>query len=98
VVLYSAADHSPKTSARIGLLITWTVFESGSARGFRLGVMPNGPDLRVDEIGDLTCIQPFPDATNETSIYAATRGPGCDGGCLRESSTTDVDTQEIRTD
>lgn len=73
VVLYSSADHWLKTGGRVGLLMTWTIFKSGSARGFRLGKLPAGPGLRVDEIGDLTGIQPFPDATNETSIYVGTK-------------------------
>lgn len=73
VVLYSAADHWLKAGGRVGLLITWTVFKSGSARGFRLGALPNGLGLRMDTLADLRRIQPFPDATNETSIYIATK-------------------------
>ena len=73
VILYSSADHWLKTGGRLGLLITWTVFKSGSARGFRLGKLPDGSGMRVEEIGDLTRIQPFPDATNETSIYIGTK-------------------------
>lgn len=69
VVLYSAADHWLKDDGKIGILITWTVFKSASARGFRLGFLPNGRGLRIKEIASLTRIQPFPDATNETSIY-----------------------------
>ncbi len=73
VVLYSAADHWLKVGGKVGLLITWTVFKSASARGFRLGALPNGAGLRMDEITNLTRLQPFPDATNETSIYIATK-------------------------
>lgn len=73
VVLYSAADHWLKTGGRVGLLMTWTIFKSASARGFRLGRLPAGAGLRMDEIVDLTRIQPFPDATNETSIYIGTK-------------------------
>ena len=40
VVLYSAADNWLKAGGKIGLLITWTVFKSASARGFRLGALP----------------------------------------------------------
>jgi N-6 DNA methylase len=50
VVLYSAADHWLKAGGRVGLLITWTVFKSGSARGFRLGALPKGSGLRIDTI------------------------------------------------
>jgi len=73
VVLYSAADHWLRVGGRVGLLITWTVFKSGSARGFRLGALPDGSGIRVDAIADLRRIQPFPDATNETGIYIATK-------------------------
>lgn len=73
VVLYSAADHWLKVGGKIGLLITWTVFKSGSARGFRLGALPHGHGLKMDSLADLRRIQPFPDATNETAIYVATK-------------------------
>ncbi|HET7062618.1 MAG TPA: N-6 DNA methylase [Nitrosospira sp.] len=73
VVLYSAADHWLKRGGKIGLLITWTVFKSGSARGFRLGSLPGDAGLRMTALSDLRSIQPFPDATNETSIYLATK-------------------------
>jgi len=75
VVLYSAADHWLRPGGRIGLLITWTVFKSGSAKGFRLGSLPNGTGLRMDALADLRRVQPFPDATNETSIYIGTKVP-----------------------
>jgi hypothetical protein len=73
VVLYSAADHWLRVGGKIGMLITWTVFKSGSARGFRLGALPNKSGIRLDLIADLRRIQPFPDATNETSILTATK-------------------------
>ncbi len=75
VVLYSAADHWLRVGGRVGFLITWTVFKSGSAQGFRLGRLPDGKGLLVNEIADLTHLQPFPDATNETAIYIATKVP-----------------------
>jgi hypothetical protein len=73
VVLFSASDHWLKTGGKVGLLITWPVFKSASARGFRLGTLPGDQGLHVDEIANLTQIQPFPDATNETAIYIATK-------------------------
>jgi methylase of polypeptide subunit release factors len=73
VVLYSASDRWLRTGGRVGLLMTWTVFKSASARGFRIGALPDGTGLRVDEISDLTRIQPFPDATNATSLYIGTK-------------------------
>lgn len=71
VITYSAVDNWLKTGGKIGFLITWTVFKSDSARGFRLSKLPNGMGLRVLLMEDLTLIQPFPDATNQTAIYVA---------------------------
>uniref|UniRef100_A0A7V3N4D7 DNA methylase adenine-specific domain-containing protein n=1 Tax=candidate division CPR3 bacterium TaxID=2268181 RepID=A0A7V3N4D7_UNCC3 len=71
VVAFSSVDHWLKLAGKIAFLITWTVFKSGSARGFRLGALPDGTGLRILHIEDLTALQPFPDATNETSIYIA---------------------------
>lgn len=73
VVLYSAVDQWLRDGGRIAFLMTWTVFKSASARGFRLGKLPDSGGIRVDRIADLTALQPFPDATNETAVYLATR-------------------------
>jgi hypothetical protein len=71
VLAFSSVDHWLEFEGKIAFLITWTVFKSGSARGFRLGRLPDGAGLKVLQIEDLTELQPFPDATNETSIYIA---------------------------
>jgi len=73
VLTFSAVDHWLRIGGRIGFLITATVFKSDSARGFRLGSLPDSSGVRIDQIEDLTAIQPFPDASNETAIYIATR-------------------------
>ncbi|MBO0712350.1 MAG: N-6 DNA methylase, partial [Acetobacteraceae bacterium] len=73
LVLFSAADHWLKSGGRIGFLMTWSVFKSASAGGFRQGVLPNGTGLRMDGLADLRRVLPFPDATNETAIYVATK-------------------------
>jgi methylase of polypeptide subunit release factors len=85
VVLYSAADHWLKVGGRIGLLMTWTVFKSASARGFRLSALPEGRGLRIAEIANLTSIQPFPDATNETSIYVGVKVASAEGARLKKT-------------
>lgn len=71
VITFSAADNWLRDGGLVVFLITWTVFKSGSARGFRLGKLPDGAALKVKQIEDLTRLQPFPDATNETAIYMA---------------------------
>ena len=71
VVAFSSVDHWLKLNGKIAFLITWPVFKSSSARGFRLSELPDGTGLKIIKIEDLTELQPFPDATNETSIYIA---------------------------
>jgi hypothetical protein len=79
VLTFSAIDHWLQIGGRIGFLITSTVFKSDSAKGFRLGRLPDSSGVgveqgvRVEQIEDLTAIQPFPDASNETAIYIATK-------------------------
>jgi hypothetical protein len=71
VITYSAADNWLKIGGRIGFLITWTVFKTDSAKGFRLSRLPENAGLRILLIEDLTSIQPFPDAANQTAVYLA---------------------------
>ncbi|MFH1024573.1 MAG: N-6 DNA methylase [Planctomycetota bacterium] len=71
VITYSAADNWLAEGGKVAFLITWTVFKTGSARGFRLSELPDKTGLRVVLIEDMTAIQPFPDATNQTAVYVA---------------------------
>lgn len=71
VITFSAADNWLKDGGTVAFLITWTVFKSGSARGFRLGALPENAGLKIKLLEDMTNLQPFPDATNETAIYIA---------------------------
>ena len=71
VITFSAADNWLRDGGLVAFLITWTVFKSGSARGFRLGNLPGNAGLKVRQIEDMTRLQPFPDAINETSVYIA---------------------------
>jgi hypothetical protein len=71
VITFSAADRWLVEGGTLAFLITWTVFKSGSARGFRVGRLPRDYGLKVERIEDLTRLQPFADATNETSVYVA---------------------------
>lgn len=71
VITFSAADNWLRDGGLVAFLITWTVFKSGSARGFRLGNLPGDAALKVKQIEDLTRLQPFPDATNESAVYIA---------------------------
>ena len=71
VITFSAADNWLRDGGLVAFLITWTVFKSGSARGFRIGSLPDGAGLNIRHIEDMTRIQPFPDATNATALYIA---------------------------
>ena len=71
VITFSAADNWLRDGGLVAFLITWTVFKSDSARGFRFGKLPGDAGLRVKFIEDLTRLQPFPDARNETAVYVA---------------------------
>ena len=71
VITYSAADNWLRTGGKIAFLITWTVFKTNSAKGFRLSQLPDKTGLRTLLIEDMTNIQPFPDATNQTGVYVA---------------------------
>lgn len=95
VVLYSAADHWLKIGGKAGFLITWTVFKSASAKGFRLGSLPRDVGLRVKEIANLTRLQPFPDATNETSIYVAAKVKPADAAHFEETRYEDWIPQNV---
>jgi hypothetical protein len=75
VLTYSAVDHWLKIGGRVGVLITWTVFKSVSARGFRVGCLPDLSGLRMDRIEDLSHIQAFSDATNATGLMVGTKVP-----------------------
>ncbi len=71
VITFSAADNWLRDGGKVAFLITWTVFKSSSARGFRLSKLPENSGLKVKLIEDMTGLQPFPDATNETGVYIA---------------------------
>jgi hypothetical protein len=73
VVTYSCADNWLKIGGTLGFLITFSVFQSASARGFRMGELPDGSGLLVREVHDFTRVQPFPDPSNQTGIYIAQR-------------------------
>ena len=73
VITFSAADNWLRNGGTIAFLLTWTVFKSESARGFRLSELPRDSGLLIEMIEDLTRLQPFPDASNQTSVYVATK-------------------------
>ncbi len=75
LVLYAVADRYLAPAARLGMVITQTLFQSKGAgdgfRRFRLGV--DGPPLKVLRVDDLADLRPF-GAANWTSVVVLQKG------------------------
>lgn len=67
---YACADHYLKPKGHLGFVITQTLFKTKAAgdgfRRFQLG--EKGVHLRVKQVDDMTELQPFEGATNQTAI------------------------------
>ncbi|HXG35898.1 MAG TPA: N-6 DNA methylase [Dehalococcoidia bacterium] len=76
LMLYAAMDSYLKDDAKLGFVITQTVFKTKGAgdgfRRFRLG--EDGPQLKVLAVDDLVELQPFEGATNRTAIVVLQKG------------------------
>lgn len=75
--VYVAADVYLKPAGRLGFVITQTLFKTkGAGDGFRrLQIGNSNTHLRVQTVEDLTELQPFEGATNQTAIIVLTTGP-----------------------
>lgn len=71
VITFSAADNWLKIGGKIGFLITRTVFKTASATGFRKGTLPDISKLKLIQMEDMSEVQLFSDANNETALYIA---------------------------
>lgn len=71
VITFSAADNWLKVGGKIGFLITGTVFKTASATGFRKGTLPDMSKLKLTQVEDMSRVQLFSDANNETALYVA---------------------------
>jgi N-6 DNA Methylase len=74
VITYSSIDNWLRSGGKLAFLITATVYKSDSATGFRKFKLPNGVPIIPLSIDDLVSLQPFPDATNETSLIVVQKG------------------------
>ena len=76
LMLYVAADRYLKSTGRLGMVITQTLFQTKGAgdgfRRFRLG--HDGPPLGVLRVDDMTALRPFEDAANWTSTIVLQKG------------------------
>ena len=75
LILSIAADHWLSQQGKIGLVLPQSTFKSTtSARGLRNWRLPEGTPLRVDQVDDLSLLQPFRGATVKTSVVQITKG------------------------
>ena len=76
LMFYVSADRYLKQSGRIGFVITQTVFKTeGGGEGFRrFRLGHDGQHLRVFWLDDMSELQPFEGATNQTAIVLAEKG------------------------
>jgi len=76
LMLYAAADRYLKPKARLGMVVTQTLFQTKGAgdgfRRFRLG--SEGDWLRVVRVNDLADFRPFPGAANWTATIVMEKG------------------------
>ena len=67
-------DQYLKSDGKLGFVITNTVFKSELAgRGFRKRQLPNNGRYHFEHIDDLTDLQVFSNATNQTAVLTARR-------------------------
>jgi hypothetical protein len=76
LMLYAAADRYLKPKARLGMVVTQTLFQTKGAgdgfRRFRLG--SDGDWLRVVRVNDLADFRPFPGVANWTATIVLEKG------------------------
>jgi hypothetical protein len=72
LLFYVCFDRYLHSNGKLGFIITQSIFQSVIAgRGFRRFKLPNGNDISVSHVDDLTEMQPFEGATNRTSVIIA---------------------------
>ena len=75
LMLYVAADKYLGPKAKLGFVITQTVFKSeGGGAGFRRFRIGEQENLRVAFVDDMSELQPFDGATNRTSVVMIEKG------------------------
>ena len=72
LLFYVCFDRYLHPNGKLGFIITQSIFQSVIAgRGFRRFKLPNGNEIAVSHVDDLTEMQPFDGATNLTSVIIA---------------------------
>ena len=75
LMLYVAADKYLKPKAKLGFVITQTLFKTeGGGAGFRRFQLGSREPLKVLFLDDMSALQPFEGATNCTSVVIVQKG------------------------
>ena len=75
LILAIAADRCLETNGRLALVLPQSTFKSTtSARGLRHWKLPDGTPLKVEQVDDLSLLQPFPGASVKTAVVCIAKG------------------------
>lgn len=75
LLTYVAADQYLKPNAKLGFVITQSVFKTeGGGAGFRRFQIGDGAPLKVMFLDDMSSFQPFDSATNRTAVVIIQKG------------------------
>lgn len=71
---YAVVDNFVRPGARLGFVLTQTLFKSmGAGEGFRRLRLPDGTPLKVLHVDDMSSMRPF-EAENRTAVFITERG------------------------
>src|ERR1043165_803828 len=75
LLTYVAADQYIKSNAKLGFVITQSIFKTeGGGAGFRRFQIGDGEPLKVLFLDDMSSFQPFDSATNRTAVVILQKG------------------------
>lgn len=73
-----SADRWLRDKGRLAFVAPISLFKSStSARGFRRFTLPDGTDLSIDFVHDLSRLRVFPNAAVRTTVFRMTKGIRC---------------------
>ncbi len=72
--VYASLDYYGNQEAKLGFVITQTVFKSGANDGFRRFRLASDAPFAVTGVSDMSLILPFEGAVNRTAVMIAAKG------------------------